>query len=247
MRVLVTGAAGFIGFHLCRLLVARGHQVVGIDSSAIVSQGGAVHCTTMQIASACGNGHADDLLFEQCDGQDLAGQTCALLGLGSGVLQCDPTTCKFDTSQCGGVSEPSPEAGPEPQAESGPEAQPEPGPEPQTETQPEPATEAGPEPGQEVGPEPIAEAGPEPTHEAAPHETGSPEAAPDVAGDHAAEGSIADAAGDRADDGSSSSAPAVESGDDSSCSCRLGKREMSDQRGLLLIAAAALLARRRRR
>ena len=32
MRVLVTGAAGFIGFHLCRLLVARGHQVVGIDS-----------------------------------------------------------------------------------------------------------------------------------------------------------------------------------------------------------------------
>ena len=32
MKVLVTGAAGFIGFHLCRLLVARGHQVVGIDS-----------------------------------------------------------------------------------------------------------------------------------------------------------------------------------------------------------------------
>ena len=32
MTVLVTGAAGFIGFHLCRLLAARGHQVVGIDS-----------------------------------------------------------------------------------------------------------------------------------------------------------------------------------------------------------------------
>ncbi len=32
MSILVTGAAGFIGFHLCRLLVTRGHQVVGIDS-----------------------------------------------------------------------------------------------------------------------------------------------------------------------------------------------------------------------
>jgi len=32
VKVLVTGAAGFIGFHLCRLLGARGEQVVGIDS-----------------------------------------------------------------------------------------------------------------------------------------------------------------------------------------------------------------------
>ena len=32
MRVLVTGAAGFIGFHLARALVARGDSVVGIDN-----------------------------------------------------------------------------------------------------------------------------------------------------------------------------------------------------------------------
>jgi len=31
MRVLVTGSAGFIGFHLCRLLLAEGAQVQGYD------------------------------------------------------------------------------------------------------------------------------------------------------------------------------------------------------------------------
>ncbi|WP_292164057.1 NAD-dependent epimerase/dehydratase family protein [Mesorhizobium sp.] len=30
--ILITGAAGFIGFHLCRRLLADGRQVVGLDS-----------------------------------------------------------------------------------------------------------------------------------------------------------------------------------------------------------------------
>src|SRR2546421_4305737 len=31
-RVIVTGAAGFIGSHLCERLLSAGHEVVGIDS-----------------------------------------------------------------------------------------------------------------------------------------------------------------------------------------------------------------------
>ncbi len=32
MKFLVTGAAGFIGFHVCGRLLQAGHQVVGIDN-----------------------------------------------------------------------------------------------------------------------------------------------------------------------------------------------------------------------
>jgi UDP-glucuronate 4-epimerase len=32
MKILVTGAAGFIGFHLCKILLERGDEVVGIDN-----------------------------------------------------------------------------------------------------------------------------------------------------------------------------------------------------------------------
>ena len=32
MKVLVTGAAGFIGYHTCLALKRSGHEVVGLDS-----------------------------------------------------------------------------------------------------------------------------------------------------------------------------------------------------------------------
>ncbi len=32
MRIVVTGAAGFIGSHTCQRLKTRGHEVIGVDS-----------------------------------------------------------------------------------------------------------------------------------------------------------------------------------------------------------------------
>jgi UDP-glucuronate 4-epimerase len=32
LKILVTGAAGFIGFHTSKFLVARGDEVVGLDN-----------------------------------------------------------------------------------------------------------------------------------------------------------------------------------------------------------------------
>ena len=32
MRILVTGCAGFIGFHVSKRLIEKGHYVIGVDS-----------------------------------------------------------------------------------------------------------------------------------------------------------------------------------------------------------------------
>jgi hypothetical protein len=47
----------------------------------------------------CGDGRAEPP--EICDGTDLAGRTCAMLGYAAGgLLACSPSTCTFDVSQC---------------------------------------------------------------------------------------------------------------------------------------------------
>ena len=31
-KILVTGAAGFIGYHLCEALIKQGHKIIGLDN-----------------------------------------------------------------------------------------------------------------------------------------------------------------------------------------------------------------------
>ncbi|HMB45237.1 MAG TPA: NAD-dependent epimerase/dehydratase family protein, partial [Candidatus Methanoperedens sp.] len=43
MKVLVTGGAGFIGSHLCDLLLARGHEVLCVDNLATGNKKNIIH------------------------------------------------------------------------------------------------------------------------------------------------------------------------------------------------------------
>ena len=50
--------------------------------------------------TTCGNGVID--ATEECDGMNLHEESCKSLGMGSGMLSCDPVTCSYDTSMCSG-------------------------------------------------------------------------------------------------------------------------------------------------
>lgn len=41
MRIIVTGAAGFIGYHLCNRLIGLGHEVIGVDNLVTGSEANA--------------------------------------------------------------------------------------------------------------------------------------------------------------------------------------------------------------
>lgn len=74
MRVLVTGAAGFIGFHLARALVARGDSVVGIDN---LNDYYAVSLKRDRIAALAAEA-GERFVFRQVDFADMAALTSAL-------------------------------------------------------------------------------------------------------------------------------------------------------------------------
>jgi hypothetical protein len=86
-----------------REILGDEYTVEGIASAAIAPMGGAVHCTTMQIASACGDGVRQPLL-EDCEDTDLAGESCESLGHEPGPLGCNEL-CYFDVSGCGAAAE----------------------------------------------------------------------------------------------------------------------------------------------
>ena len=74
--------------------VARG---VSIETLGVVGGDLQVSVTRSQY---CGNGVRDEAFAEDCDGADLAGESCASIGRSGGTLGCAPS-CSFDTSLCG--------------------------------------------------------------------------------------------------------------------------------------------------
>ncbi len=76
MRVLVTGVAGFIGFHLARALVARGDSVVGIDN---LNDYYAVSLKQDRLAALAAEA-GDRFTFHQVDFADMPALDAALAG-----------------------------------------------------------------------------------------------------------------------------------------------------------------------
>ena len=74
MRVLVTGAAGFIGFCLARRLLARGDEVIGIDNLNDYYQVSLKHDRVVELRREGGN----RFTFHRLDFSDMAALTGAL-------------------------------------------------------------------------------------------------------------------------------------------------------------------------
>ena len=77
MRVLVTGAAGFIGFCLARALLARGDEVVGIDNLNDYYQVSLKHDRVAALKTQGGN----RFTFHALDFSDMTALTAALDGV----------------------------------------------------------------------------------------------------------------------------------------------------------------------
>ncbi|MDE2353680.1 MAG: GDP-mannose 4,6-dehydratase, partial [Betaproteobacteria bacterium] len=77
MKILVTGAAGFIGMHVARRLLQDGHAVVGIDNLNAYYDVGLKQSRLQQL------GHFSGFRFERMDVSD--GPALAALFAGAGI------------------------------------------------------------------------------------------------------------------------------------------------------------------
>ena len=73
MKILVTGGAGFIGSHLCDVLIADGHNVTVVDNLVLGKVENIEHLIDNPnfrfFKEDLNNGHAMDMIFK--DGQFL--------------------------------------------------------------------------------------------------------------------------------------------------------------------------------
>src|SRR5215472_15437145 len=85
MRVLVTGAAGFIGSHVREALIAAGHEARGLDSLSPAVHGGWPSYlptdTDLRVTDIRAPGAVEDAL----DGVDAVCHLAAMVGLGASV------------------------------------------------------------------------------------------------------------------------------------------------------------------
>jgi hypothetical protein len=80
--------------------VANGANVARPDAKAASALLDAGQTSSGTHQGSCGDHIVEPAQGEQCDGDDLAGQSCMNLGLGTGALACDPSTCRVVTMHC---------------------------------------------------------------------------------------------------------------------------------------------------
>ena len=98
MRVLVTGGAGFIGGHLCRALVGRGHEVVVLDD---LSTGTGAGLAGLDVRLVTGSILDDSALASALPGVD---SVVHLAGLGSVPRSLAAPRRTFDVNALGTVA-----------------------------------------------------------------------------------------------------------------------------------------------
>jgi dTDP-glucose 4,6-dehydratase len=95
MRTVVTGSAGFLGSHLCDALIARGHDVVGIDNYLTGSRDNTLHLE--------GSGHFEFILLDVSTYIEVQGHVDSVLHFASPASPVDYLNHPIPTLKVGSL------------------------------------------------------------------------------------------------------------------------------------------------